>query len=127
VRELTKATNGNAIGIGFADFTTTRAVRQCNLQASYTNSLTALTPSMMEIPIYFDTDRECIERALVSLALPEFAVPRIVRILNTLSLETLQVSEVFGPLVAARPDLTVSVSAHDMDFDHEGNLLPLPF
>jgi len=127
VRELTRATNGNAIGIGLADFTTTRAVRQCNLQASYTNSLTALTPSTMKIPIYFDTDRECIERALVSLALPESAVPRIVRILNTLSLEKLQVSEVFGPLVAARPDLNVSASAHDMDFDHEGNLLPLPF
>ncbi len=127
VRELTKATNGNAIGIGLADFTTTRAVRQCNLQASYTNSLTALTPSTMKIPIYFDTDRECIERALVSLALPESAVPRIVRILNTLSLEKLQVSEVFGPMVAARPDLNVSVSAHDMDFDHEGNLLPLLF
>src|ERR1700722_2644610 len=127
VRELTKATKGNAVGIGLADFTTTRAVRQCNLQASYTNSLTALTPATMKIPIYFDTDRECIERALVSLALPESAVPRIVRILNTLSLEKLQLSEFFGPMVAARPDLNVSVSAHDMDFDHEGNLLPLPF
>jgi len=127
VRELTQATNGNAIGIGLADFTTTRAVRQCNLQASYTNSLTALTPSTMKIPIYFDTDRECIERAVVSLALPEFAVSRIVRIANTLSLDKLQVSEAYGPQVAARPDLSVSVSAHDMDFDHEGNLLPLPF
>jgi hypothetical protein len=46
---------------------------------------------------------------------------------STLSLEKLQVSEVFGPLIAARPDLNVSVSPHDMDFDHEGNLLPLPF
>jgi hypothetical protein len=127
VRELTLATNGNATGIGLADFTTTRAVRQCNLQASYTNSLTALTPSTMKIPIYFDTDRECIERALVSLALPELAVPRIVRIANTLSLDKLQVSEAYGPQVATRPDLSVNVSAHDMDFDHEGNLLPLPY
>ena len=127
VRELTQATNGNAIGIGLADFTTTRAVRQCNLQASYTNSLAALTPSTVKIPIYFDTDRECIERALVSLALPELAVPRIVRIANTLSLDKLQVSEAYGPQVAGRPDLAVSVSAHDMEFDHEGNLLPLPF
>jgi len=127
VRELTQATNGNAIGIGLADFATTRAVRQCNLQVSYTNSLTALTPSTMKIPIHFDTDRECIERALVSLALPELAVPRIVRIANTLSLDKLQVSEAYGSQVAARPDLSVNVSAHDMDFDHEGNLLPLPF
>jgi len=127
VRELTQATNGNAVGIGLADFTTTRAVRQCNLQASYTNSLTALTPSTMKIPIYFDTDRECIERALVSLALPELAVLRIVRIANTLSLDKLQVSEAYGPQVAARPDLSVNVSEHDMDFDHEGNLLPLPY
>jgi hypothetical protein len=127
VRELTNETNGNAIGIGLADFTTTRAVRQCNLQVSYTNALTALTPSTMKIPIHFDTDRECIERSLVSLALPEFAAPRIVRILNTLSLDKLQVSEVFGPMVDARPDLSVRGSAHDMDFDHDGNMLSLPF
>lgn len=126
-RELTPATNGNAIGIGLADFTTTRAVRQCNLQTSYTNALTALTPSTMKIPIHFDTDRECIERALGSLALPDLAVPRIVRIANTLALDKLLVSEVYRPQVEVAAGLSVSVSAHDLDFDHQGNLLPLPF
>jgi hypothetical protein len=57
----------------------------------------------VKIPIHFDTDRECIERALVSLALPELAVPKIVRMANTLSLDKLQVSEGYGPQVAARP------------------------
>src|SRR3984893_5747024 len=51
VRDLTPATNGNALGIGLADFTTTRAVQQIDRAASYTNSLTALTPSTTKIPI----------------------------------------------------------------------------
>lgn len=122
VRDLTRATNGNALGIGLADFTTARAVEQIDRKASYTNSLTALTPSTTKIPIYFDTDRECIEKALASLALPEASVPRIVRILSTLSLDKFQASEAYASEISARPDLAVTRASRDMEFDAAGNL-----
>jgi hypothetical protein len=125
VRDLTPATNGNAIGIGLADFTTSRAVRQVNWSATYTNSLTAITPATAKIPIYFETDEECISRALVSLALPPLASARILRILNTLSLAHLQASEAYAEDISARHDLSVTRSAHDMEFDRARNLLPL--
>ena len=64
VRELTHATNGNGVGIGLAEFTTTRAVEKINRQATYINALTALAPSCAKIPIYFDTDRGCTSSAL---------------------------------------------------------------
>ena len=122
VRDLTHATNGNALGIGLADFTTTRAVQKVDRKASYTNSLTALTPSTTKIPIYFDTDRECIEKALASLALPDAAIPRIVRISSTLSLDKFQASEAYAKEVSARSDLVITGVSHDMEFDASGNL-----
>jgi len=124
VRELTDATNGNALGIGLADFTTTRVVNKIDRRASYTNSLTALTPSTTKIPIYFDTDRECIENAVASLALPELSIPRIVRIASTLSLNKFQASEAYRYELSLRSDLAVRRAPQDMEFDVWGNLLP---
>jgi Lactate racemase N-terminal domain len=127
VRDLTPATNGNAIGIGLADFTTSRAVRQANWLVTYTNSLTAITPATAKIPIHFETDEECISRALASLALSPSSAPRILRIANTLSLTHLQASEAYLGEISERPDLTVTRPAHAMEFDAERNLPPLVF
>jgi hypothetical protein len=93
VRELTPETHGNAVGIGMADFTTTRLVRGINQEISFLNALTALTPQSVQIPIHFETDREVLERALESLALKDTRQAKLVRIADTLSLEKLQISE----------------------------------
>jgi hypothetical protein len=124
VRGLTPESEGNAVGIGMADFTTTRCVNQISLKYTYTNSLTALTPIMAKIPIYFDTDRECIERALTSLALPDASQARVVRITNTLSLKRLQASSGFGEELK-QPQLKTAGKFAEMGFDGSGNLLSL--
>jgi hypothetical protein len=93
VRDLTPATNGNAIGIGLADFTTTRAVNSINREYTYTNTLTSLGLACAKIPLYFDTDRETLERAIGSLFYTKEADLRIVRIKNTLTLDHMLVSQ----------------------------------
>jgi hypothetical protein len=118
VRGLSQASDGNAVGIGMADFTTTRCAEAVKKGPTYTNSLTALTPYMAKIPIHFDTDRECIERALTSLALPDPSQARVIRIVNTLSLKRLQVSEVYK-----LDGLEVKSIPRDMVFNQAGNLV----
>ena len=124
VRNLTAATNGNGIGIGLADFTTSRAVKSLNLQYVYTNAITSLGLPTAKIPIYFDTDREVLEKAVASLASVSTTQLRIVRIINTLSLDRMLVSEAFAEEARTRADLTVVGTAEDMAFDEAGNLLP---
>ena len=121
VRDLSKATDGNGVGIGMADFTTTRCVNQLSRNFTYTNCLTALTPFMAKIPIYFDTDRECLERAIASVALPDPSQALVVRIANTLSLKRVQVSESYKDELD-RPDLEVKGAFESMSFDGAGNL-----
>ena len=121
VRDLSKATDGNGVGIGMADFTTTRCVNQLSRNFTYTNCLTALTPFMAKIPIYFDTDRECLERAIASVALPDPSQALVVRIANTLSLKRVQVSESYKEELD-RPDLEVKGAFESMSFDGAGNL-----
>jgi hypothetical protein len=121
VRDLTPETHGNAIGIGMADITTTRLVQATDLRVMYTNALTALTPQGAKIPIYFDADRECIERALISLAIDNTADARVVRILDTLNLETMEISEALGA-EALKSGLSFERGFGEMPFDGSGNL-----
>lgn len=124
VRDLTPETHGNAIGIGFADFTTTRLVAAMNREVSYVNALTSLTPNSVKIPIHFDTDREAITQALRSLARPDPQAAKVVRIADTLSLAELEVSESFLAEVQSRSDLEARSAPAEMVFDAEGNLPP---
>ena len=125
VRDLSPATNGNGIGIGLADFTTTRAVKALDLRYTYINSLTSIGLHPAKIPIHFDTDREAICAALLSLASTTPDSLRVVRIQNTLNLDRLLVSESCLHLIKERPGVNAQGTAQTMEFDAGGNLLPL--
>jgi len=123
VRELTRETHGNAIGIGNADFTTTRLVKSMDQQVTAINALTALTVQSAKIPIQFETDREAIERALDTLALQDRSAAKIMRIRDTLSLETLEISESFLNGSPPPANLKTLSKPEEMRFDDEGNLV----
>lgn len=122
VRDLTPETHGNAIGIGFADITTTRLVNAMDKQVTYLNALTSLTPNGAKIPIHFDTDRECIAHTLTSLAIPDTRQAKVMRIESTLALATLEVSKAYANEVRQRADLEALEEPHEMRLDATNNL-----
>jgi hypothetical protein len=123
VRDLTPETHGNAIGIGLADVTTTRLVKEMDTRITNINALTSLTPQTAKIPIAFDSDREAIERTLATLAIDSVQEARVVRIESTLSLTEMDVSESLWNEVRERPGLTAIGPVRDLGFDSEGLLL----
>jgi hypothetical protein len=125
VRELTPETHGNAIGIGLADFTTRRLVEAMDRHFTSINVLTSLSLHLAKIPMYFDTDREAIEHALVSTCRPDTAGSRVVRIADTLSLENMEVSEAYCSEFGQKTMIEPLGAARDMVFDESGNLMPL--
>jgi len=124
VRELTPETHGNAIGIGLADFTTRRLVEAMDRQATSINVLTALSLHLAKVPMYFDTDREALESALNSTCLPDTSIARVVWIVDTLTLENLQVSEAYAAELGQNPQIEPMGAAREIAFDDGGNLLP---
>ena len=125
VRALTPETRGNAYGIGFADFTTTRLVAAMDYRATVLNCLTAAHPEAGLIPLHFATDREAVDAALASAGLGSAEHARVVRIQNTRRLAELEVSEACREEVATRGDIDVRAPARELAFDEAGNLLPL--
>ncbi len=124
VRDLTEESDGNATGIGLADFTTTRLVDKIDRHSTYMNGITALGPQKSKIPFYYDTDREAIEVALDTIGLTEPEDARVIRIESTLRLTELDISEVLLEDAKLHSRLAVIGETQPFEFDAAGNLLP---
>ena len=124
VRDLTEESDGNATGIGLADFTTTRLVDKIDRHSTYMNGITALGPQKSKIPFYYDTDREAIEVALDTIGLTEPEDARVIRIESTLRLTELDISEVLLEDAQLHSRLDVIGETQPFEFDTAGNLLP---
>ena len=125
VRDLTPESHGNAIGIGMADFTSTRLVKSIDAAVTGMNAMTALSINSFKIPIAFDTDREAIRRALETVPRADGSPHRVLRIESTLSLDRVEVSEAYADELKKRPDLEPLGPAREMAFDDAGHLTAL--
>jgi hypothetical protein len=122
VRGLSAHTHGNATGLGLADFTTSRLVRQMDYRATVINCLTAGYPEGAFLPVHFETDREVIDAALAIIGTRTPEQARILRIVNTLRVEEVEVSEpCLGEPGWSREAEPVG-AARDLAFDADGNL-----
>ncbi len=127
VLDLTAETDGNANGLGTADFTTVRAVKKASLGQTYPNGLTSTVVGPTAIPMILPTDRLAFQAAILTCNAVGHA-PRLVRIANTLRLGEFAVSTELLNDVADHPHLEiVDGPAAPPPFDSEGNLRDLGF
>jgi hypothetical protein len=122
VRDITDRSKGNATGIGLADITTQRLVDKIDYAATYKNCITGISPEKAAVPMHFGNDREAIEVALGSIGLIPAKKSKIVRIKNTLRLDTAEVSEAYAETFQQRPDLEIIGGPYRMEFNGENNL-----
>jgi len=124
VRDLTPESEGNAIGIGFADMTTWRLVKKIDYAAMYMNGVTSSDTHDSKVPMAFDTDREAIRTALRMNGLTPPERARVVRIKNTLLLTEMDVSDALLAEVRSHERVTQPTAPAPFNFDVMGNLLP---
>ncbi len=125
VRGLTEATHGNACGIGMAEFTNTRTVNSIDRRITSINSITGGHAPAASIPIWYDTDREVLENALTTIGLATPDQAKVIQIPDTLHMAEVLVSEAYLDEIKARPDLEILTQPQELQFDAEGNLLPV--
>lgn len=130
VLDVTAASHGNALGVGLADITTDRLVRQIDRASTYANVLTSGFLDRGKIPLHFPTDREAIATALHLNRRQPLTALRVAWIKNTLRLTDLLVSEALLPELRGRRDLLLDPHPVPMTFAPDGilesPLRPLP-
>ena len=124
VCDLSLKSDGNAVGVGIADFITQRLLNRIDMDALYMNSITGACPEMGKIPLTLKTDHEALDTAIKSLGLIPKEKLKIMRIKNTAQISQMDVSEAYAEELAKRSDLHVEVEKREMAFDKDGNLVP---
>ncbi len=127
VLDLAEASHGNANGIGLADFTTEKLVKKIDFQATYLNVLTSTFVPRCFIPLTFATEKESIEKAIVSLGKSDPGTLRMGIVASTLHLEYVYLSRTFEEKVKKRTDLEIVDDDVKLAFDAGGNMKNLSF
>lgn len=104
---LTEETHGNAVGIGLANYTLEAVVNQIDRVATYANAIAAGNPDAARIPVALADEAEVLRAAIGATPGVDIARPRVVRIQDTLTLDTIEVSEALLDVVRREPRMEV--------------------
>ncbi|MCI2255748.1 lactate racemase domain-containing protein [Domibacillus sp. PGB-M46] len=122
VLDLTHETEGNANGVGTADFTTQRLVDKMDREVTYANGLTSTVCAPTKIATTLANDQEAIKAAIKTCNILDFTKVKMVRIKNTLEIAEIEVSEALYDYVKNHPQLEAVTEPVEWAFDENGNL-----
>ncbi len=122
VRDLTDATEGNAVGIGMADVVLRRAVDRMDVAKTYMNCVTAKTPEGARVALTVDTDRQALDVAIACCLKVRADTARIVRLMDTKHLEWFYASEPLLPELVATGSCEIAGAVAPIGFDATGHL-----
>lgn len=122
VLDLTAESQGNANGVGTADFTTQRLVDKTDWPATYLNGLTSTVCAPTKMATVLETDRLAIQAAIKTCNILDYATCRMVRIKDTLHLGEMYISQALLREAEAHPDIDILGSADSLSFDEHEQL-----
>jgi hypothetical protein len=122
VLDLTEETEGNANGVGTADFTTQRLVDKMDRESTYANGLTSTVVAPTKIATTLKNDKQAIQAAIKTSNVLDFNQAKVVRIGNTLKLSEIEVSESLLEYVTNHPRLEQVSEPAELPFDENGDL-----
>lgn len=122
VRDITEESHHNGNGLGVADVTTQRAYEKFSFEVTYPNSITAIDPFGVKIPVVMPNDELAIKYALRVCAPTLSGEPKMIWIHNTLCMEEYYISEALLEQAKAVPDMEIISEPFSIAFDGDGNI-----
>lgn len=120
---LSTESQGNAQGVGLADFITERLENRIDRHATYTNALTSTYLKRAMMPLIYETDEKAIKTAVESLGVErDLSELKYVQVPNTLHLSRVYVSEKVLEDMREQNRLFDITDRKKLSFYQEGNL-----
>jgi uncharacterized protein (DUF362 family) len=120
VLNVTEKSEGNANGMGLADFMPRHMYESVDLEASYVNTLTSTEPNSTRIPMILANDKEVFQACIKLCGQVDPSNIRMVIIRSTKYLDEVYMSE--AAVKAAVMPVEVTGSYQEVPFDENGNL-----
>ena len=125
VLDISAESHGSFVGLGTADVTTKRAFEKLDTNTTYFNMITTKVLGVGKIPVVMEDDRLAIQTALKTLADVDPKRSRIVYLKNTLSLQTIMISEALLDKAKSCKEVDILEGPRPFSFDADGNLMDL--
>lgn len=122
IRGLTEQSHHNACGLGLADITTRSCLNSVDWASTWINLTTNTMLNGAKIPMYQNSDYDAIRTAIRTCTKIDYAKARVVRILDTLSLNEFEVSESMLTELRDREDIDIISEPYGLQFDSNGNM-----
>ena len=103
VNRLSEGTHGNFVGIGCADFTTRALMQDLDYMSTYANLIACCVPENAKIPMILENEEEALKAAAITCHGVDENEITVVKILDTLHLVDIQVSENLLPYCRSNP------------------------
>ncbi len=123
VCDLSDHSQGNAAGIGLADFITRRFYQKIDFPSTNTNCISCIFPERGKIPMVMENSGSALATALQTCRSSARKEPRIIRIHDTLNLERMYVSSALLDEISEREEITILGPPRAM-VDTDGELVP---
>ncbi|HDR16415.1 MAG TPA: DUF362 domain-containing protein [Desulfobacteraceae bacterium] len=122
VRDLTDESEGNALGVGTADFCARRLADKIDPVKTRINCVTATVPEKGRVPIICESDLDGIACGLLSAGVSDPKSARIIWIKNTLELERMRISTALEAEALALEGIRFRSPFEPFPFDSAGRL-----
>lgn len=122
VLDITESSHGNATGIGGADITTKRVVEKIDFNAMYTNVMTSGALVAARLPVILNNDEEAVRVAIKCTPRERIEDVKVVRILDTLHMTEIEVSENYLPALCGNDRFEI-LGESALRFDERGSLI----
>lgn len=123
--DLSPQSHGNAMGTGLSDVITRRLFDKMDWDKMYPNCITSTVLKTAGIGLVMDSDRLAIQVCIRTCTGIDGENVRVVRIPNSLHVETIMLSEAYYAEVKERDDMIILSEPEELVFDREGNLRTL--
>jgi hypothetical protein len=122
VRGLTRATHGNAVGLGIAELCKSQLLRETDLEKTRLNAIVAgHLPAAMP-PLDYETDREILDVALRTLGLSGPNQTKMLWIPDTLHLSEVECSAAYLDEAREKEGVEILTELRSLPLDGSGNL-----
>ena len=121
VLNITEKSEGNANGMGLADFIPRHMYKQIDFGSTYVNTLTSTEPNSSRLPMVVENDRDVFKACVKLCGRIRNDEIRMVIIPDTKHLDELYLSQ--AAIDAACRPIRVESELMEVPFDEDGNLL----
>ncbi len=123
IRSITEVSHHHGAGLACADVVTRKLLSSVDWGATWTNVMTTGVTAGAKIPFYTNTEEEAVRVALRTCPGIDLSNPRVVRIVNTLEMDKIQVSKAIYDEIREQPDIEYVSGPISMEFDGNGDIV----